>query len=128
MRDMQHWRPRSITPEMLDKIRAAHRDDPVRVSLAIVNRTVWYLRPLGTPRSPMVIALVHDLQELADQHEVADVEFVLNVDDYPFVSRAGRGAADSPPRARAHPGAGERAKAPRFRRTSLSRPSRSASA
>lgn len=94
-RDMQHWRPRSITPAMLNQIRAAHRDDPVRVSLTIVNRTVWYLRPLGMPRSPMVIALVHDLQELADQHEVPDVEFVLNVDDYPFVSRAR--AEGSPP-------------------------------
>ena len=62
-RDMQHWKPRSITPAMLDEIRAAKRDDPVRVALMIVNRTVWYLRPLGTQRSPMVIALVHDLQE-----------------------------------------------------------------
>ena len=61
-RDMQHWKPRSITPAMLDEIRDAKRDDPVRVALMIVNRTVWYQRPLGTPRSPMVIALVHDLQ------------------------------------------------------------------
>jgi hypothetical protein len=61
-RDMQHWKPRSITPAMLDEIRAAKPDDPVRVALMIVNRTVWYQRPLGTPRSPMVIALVHDLQ------------------------------------------------------------------
>ena len=61
-RDMQHWKPRSITPAMLDEIRDEKRDDPVRVALMIVNRTVWYQRPLGTPRSPMVIALVHDLQ------------------------------------------------------------------
>ena len=61
-RDMQHWKPRSITPAMLDEIRDAKQDDPVRVALMIVNRTVWYQRPLGTPRSPMVIALVHDLQ------------------------------------------------------------------
>ena len=61
-RDMQYWQPRSITPAMLDEIRAAKWDDPVRVALMIVNRTVWYLRPLGTQRSPMVIALVHDLQ------------------------------------------------------------------
>ena len=61
-RDMQYWKPRSITPSMLDEIRAAKQDDPVRVALMIVNRTVWYLRPLGTQRSPMVVALVHDLQ------------------------------------------------------------------
>ena len=61
-RDMQYWQPRSITPAMLDEIRAVKQDDPVRVALMIVNRTVWYLRPLGTQRSPMVIALVHDLQ------------------------------------------------------------------
>ena len=64
-RDMQYWKPRSITPAMLDEIREAKRDDPVRVALMIVNRTVWYLRPLGTQRSPMVIALVHDLQACA---------------------------------------------------------------
>ena len=133
-RDMQHWKPRSITPAMLDEIRDEKRDDPVRVALMIVNRTVWYQRPLGTPRSPMVIALVHDLQaapsapllhrsiapllctparlhacrvparldactlapgaqELADSHPVPDVEFVLNVDDYPFVKRRRRRAS-----------------------------------
>ena len=64
-RDMQYWKPRSITLAMLDEIREAKRDDPVRVALMIVNRTVWYLRPLGTQRSPMVIALVHDLQACA---------------------------------------------------------------
>jgi hypothetical protein len=64
-RDLQYWKPRSITPAMLDEIRAAKRDDPVRVALMIVNRTVWYLRPLGTQRSPMVIAVVHDLQASA---------------------------------------------------------------
>lgn len=97
-RDMQHWKPRSITPAMLDEIRAAKPDDPVRVALMIVNRTVWYQRPLGTPRSPMVIALVHDLQELADSHPVPDVEFVLNVDDYPFINRRRRRRASPPPR------------------------------
>ena len=64
-RDMQYWQPRSITPAMLDEIRAVKQDGPVRVALMIVNRTVWYLRPLGTQRSPMVIALVHDLQACA---------------------------------------------------------------
>ena len=86
-RDMQHWELRGITPLMLHKIRERKPDNTVRAALMIVNRTVWWQRPTRGPRSPVLVTLVHDLQELADTHDVPDVEFVLNVDDYPFIQR-----------------------------------------
>ena len=58
LRDMQHWRPRAITPKMLGELQK--RDDPVRASLMIVNRTVYYQRPVGYPRSPVLTAIIHD--------------------------------------------------------------------
>ena len=98
LRDMQHWRPRAITPKMLGDLRRKKRDDPVRASLMIVNRTVYYQRPVGYPRSPVLTAIIHDLQELADTFPaVEDTEFVLNVDDYPFVPLSGRKAAATAP-------------------------------
>ncbi len=97
LRDMQHWRPRAITPKMLGDLRRQKRDDPVRASLMIVNRTVYYQRPVGYPRSPVLTAIIHDLQELADTFPVEDTEFVLNVDDYPFVPLSGRKAAAAAP-------------------------------
>eukprot|EP00964_Phaeocystis_antarctica_P080525 scaffold50304_cov42-Phaeocystis_antarctica.AAC.1 len=97
-RDMQYWKPRSITPAMLDEIREAKRDDPVRVALMIVNRTVWHaphlLRASARLHACRMSARLHacraaarlhactpapDAQELADSHAVPDVEFVLNV-------------------------------------------------
>ena len=61
-RDMQHWSARSITPEMLAEMRAAKRDDPVRAAIMIVNQTVYWQRPTKTPRSPVMVTLLHDLQ------------------------------------------------------------------
>lgn len=136
LRDMSRWELRSISAEMLDAARSMLADGAVRASLMIVNRTVFWLRPTGRPRSPIMTAMIHDLQvasapaataasrtratalpaharavpaqELADAHGVPDVEFVLNVDDYPFVKRA-----DSRPRPRAKgTGSGGRAGGP----------------
>lgn len=45
----------------------------------------------------MLISLVHDLQELADAHELPDLELVVNVDDYPFVPRPAPSPVRSPP-------------------------------
>ena len=94
-RDLHRFR--SITPQLLDEARGLLPDGPVRAALAIVNRTVWWLRPTGRPRSPMLISLVHDLQELADAHELPDLEIVVNVDDYPFVPRPAPSPVRSPP-------------------------------
>lgn len=94
-RDLHRFR--SITPQLLDEARGLLPDGPVRAALAIVNRTVWWLRPTGRPRSPMLISLVHDLQELADAHELPDLELVVNVDDYPFVPRPAPSPVRSPP-------------------------------
>ena len=70
----------------------AYVDSLHDASLMIVNRTVYYQRPVGYPRSPVLTAIIHDLQELADTLPVEDTEFVLNVDDYPFVPLSGRKA------------------------------------
>ena len=75
-RDMQHWAPLSITPALLDAARQKP-DGPVRAAVMIVNRTVYWQRPIGTPRSPVLVTLLLDLQELADTHVVPDVELVV---------------------------------------------------
>ena len=87
-RDLQQYPYQSITARKLDEARRLLPDGPVRGALAIINRTVWWLRPRQTIRSPMLISLVHDLQELLDDHAMPDMELVVNVDDYPFVPRA----------------------------------------
>ncbi|KAL1507016.1 hypothetical protein AB1Y20_009431 [Prymnesium parvum] len=89
-RDMQHWPLGGITPRHLARLRALKPDNAVRAAVMIVNRSVFWQRPTRRPRSPMLLALVHDLQELADAHPLADVELVLNVDDYPFIPASPR--------------------------------------
>ena len=67
---------------MLKKLRDRKPDNVIRAAIMIVNRTVWWQRPTRGPRSPMLVAVIHDLQELADEHHVPDLEFVLNDGEY----------------------------------------------
>ena len=93
-RDMQYWVPRSIRPNLLDAARL-QPDGPTRAAVMIVNRTLYWQRPTGKLRSPMLLALLLDLQELVDTHQVSDVELVLNVGDHPTVYPTSRAASQS---------------------------------
>eukprot|EP00316_Scyphosphaera_apsteinii_P016788 CAMPEP_0119322064 /NCGR_PEP_ID=MMETSP1333-20130426/57199_1 /TAXON_ID=418940 /ORGANISM="Scyphosphaera apsteinii, Strain RCC1455" /LENGTH=202 /DNA_ID=CAMNT_0007329199 /DNA_START=207 /DNA_END=812 /DNA_ORIENTATION=- len=84
-RDMQWWGAGEITPALLEELWWRKRDDEVNAMLLIINRTVYWARPRRKPRSPIMFAVVHDLQEIADAHDIPDVELFLNVDDYPRV-------------------------------------------
>ena len=94
-RDMQHWKPKSISSAMLHRVRSMRKDPGVRAMLLIINNTLFEIDPLDISkcglrecgRHPLMWAQLADLIELLHQHKVPDVEFVLNVDDYPFIGR-----------------------------------------
>ena len=86
LRDMQHWPPRSITSALLLRAHAIEND--VRAAVAIVNGSVFWLRPQGN-RNNLLTALVHDLVDLCDHYAVPDVELHLNVFDEPAVPLGG---------------------------------------
>lgn len=89
-RDMQHWQHRSITRTLLNQVHATVKSHPaMRLSLLIINGSLLYGIPPVQLRhaNPMLLALLRDLRELAKTYKLPDVEMVVNVDDYPFVSR-----------------------------------------
>ena len=91
--DMAQWRIGQIDHRLLQQVYANISEAAVHAAIGIINRTVYYLRPLGRPRSAMLVSAVHDLQEAADAHPLPDVELMLNADDYPRVwRRSGRTA------------------------------------
>jgi len=92
-RDMAQWQIGKIDRRLLQRLYANISESAVHAAIGIINRTVYYLRPLGQPRSAMLVSAVHDLQEAADAHPLPDVELMLNADDYPRVwRRSGRTA------------------------------------
>ena len=89
--DLAPWKPRSITREDLrNSLRVLGRgESDITVSFGIYNNTLYWLKPLAHPypRSPHVYAIADDLRAILGMYTVPDVEFVLNVDDYPKAHR-----------------------------------------
>lgn len=102
--DLAAWPARSITRHAMD---ASSRDPKLRESditalFGIYNNTLYWLSPAShpRPRNPHLYAVADDLAALLLLHRVPDVEFRLNVDDYPKAKRAvptGVAAADGAP-------------------------------
>ena len=79
LRDMQHWSPESITCGMLQQT----VESDTRALVAIINQTVFLLRPTVAARNGMMTAVLHDLAALAVDFAVPDVVLSLNVFDEP---------------------------------------------
>ena len=83
--DLRSWAPRSISREAMDAASRLMPESDITVGLGIYNNTVHFLEPERhpRPRNPSVYAIVDDLRSLLAVHRVPNVEFLLNVDDYP---------------------------------------------
>ena len=86
-RDLLPFEAHSITRHaLLQSLERIHRaESDIMVTFGIYNNTLHWLQPQRflTHRSPLIYAVADDLQTLIGMHSVPDVEFVLNVDDYP---------------------------------------------
>ena len=78
LRDMQHWRPRSITRAMLTR-----SESDTRAVIAIVNGSLYMLQPMAAARNPLLTAVLRDLAALAADFHLPDVILPLNVFDEP---------------------------------------------
>ena len=89
--DLAPWRLRSITRDDLRSALSSigRGESDITVSFGIYNNTLHWLQPASHPypRSPHVYAVADDLRAILGMHTVPDVEFVLNVDDYPKAHR-----------------------------------------
>ena len=82
LRDLQHWPPQSVSLKLLDEAHGI--ESGIRAAVAVVNNTVYWLRPLHG-RSSLLTAMVDDLVELTTYFSLPDVELSLNVGDEPIV-------------------------------------------
>lgn len=86
-RDLSPWPPGSITRHALDASiqRVSRGESDITAAFGIYNNTLFWLHPDAhpRPRNPHLYAIADDLATLLSLHRVPDVEFVLNVDDYP---------------------------------------------
>ena len=102
-RDLLPFAPHSITRHaLMQSLEHIHRaESDITVTFGIFNNTLYWLQPdrFKFHRSPLVYAVADDIQALLGMHDVPDVEFVLNVDDYPkahsLVSACPRNASSS---------------------------------
>ena len=90
--DLSAWPLRSITPNVLEAAqRGDHRlrESDITAAFGIFNNTLHWLRPDAhpRPRNPQLYAIADDLRALLGLYRVPDVEFLLNVDDYPKSQR-----------------------------------------
>lgn len=86
-KDLHAWPRRSITRHALDEgvANIKRGESDITIAVGIYNNTVYFLNPhkFKTPRSPHIYAIADDLRALVQIHPLPDVEFNLNVDDYP---------------------------------------------
>ena len=86
-RDLRTWPHHSITRHALDMALAKvnRGESDITASFGIYNGSLYWLNPdkFAHPRNPHIYAVADDLRALMQIHAVSDVEFVLNVDDYP---------------------------------------------
>ena len=85
--DLSRWSARTVTRHALDSsLHSIKRgESDITASFGIYNNSLHWLNPeaFPHPRNPHVYAIADDLLTLLAMHRVRDVEFVLNVDDYP---------------------------------------------
>ena len=86
--DLAAFKPRSITREAFKAAQQNDhriRENDITAMFGIYNNTLHWLQPDAhpRPRNPQLYALADDLRAILGMHRVPDVEFMLNVDDYP---------------------------------------------
>ena len=89
-RDLSAWAPRSITRHALDVSATGRlRESDITAAFGIFNNSLYWLNPEAhpLPRNPHLYAIADDLRTLLSLFRVPNVEFLLNVDDYPKSTR-----------------------------------------
>ncbi len=94
--DLAAFRPRSITREAFKEAQRSDkriRENDITAMFGIYNNSLFWLQPdvHPLPRNPQLYAIADDLRALLGLHRVPDVEFLLNVDDYPKAQGKARG-------------------------------------
>ena len=107
VRDLASWKMGSITRHALDAglNRIPRGESDITTSFGLYNGTLFWLNPhkFPVPRNPHIYAIADDLKALAQLHTLPDVEFNLNVDDYPKADGRVKTAAHSDAPTVAHP-------------------------